>query len=94
MSLSMKSFYIFKIKQRNSLFIRETNFDMVKTKKSLVAKKPKVVGVEILKKNGLNVDKLVKQLITNASVEFTAYYYFHKFANALPLEWKVKVSKV
>ena len=42
----------------------------------MVTKKPKVVGVEILKKNGLDVNKLVKQLITNASVEFTAYYYF------------------
>ena len=42
----------------------------------MVAKKPKVVGIEVLKKNGLDVDKLVKLLITNASVEFTAYYYF------------------
>ena len=40
------------------------------------AKKVNVVGVEILKKNGLDVDKLIKLLITNASVEFTAYYYF------------------
>ena len=47
---------------------------MVTSKKASVTKKPKVVGVEVLKKNGLNVDKLVKQLITNASVEFTAYY--------------------
>ena len=37
------------------------------------AKKVNVVGVEILKKNGLDVDKLIKLLITNASVEFTAY---------------------
>ena len=42
----------------------------------MVVKKPKVIGVEILKKNGLDVDKLIKQLIKNASVEFTAYYYF------------------
>ena len=42
----------------------------------MVKKKPKVVGIEVLKKNGLDVDKLVKLLITNASVEFTAYYYF------------------
>jgi Protein distantly related to bacterial ferritins len=42
----------------------------------MVTKKPKVVGIEVLKKNGLDVDKLVKLLITNASVEFTAYYYF------------------
>ena len=39
-------------------------------------KKPHVVGVEILKKNGLDVDKLIKLLVSNASVEFTAYYYF------------------
>ena len=39
-------------------------------------KQPQVVGLEILKKNGLDVNKLVKLLVTNASVEFTAYYYF------------------
>ena len=39
-------------------------------------KTPHVVGVEILKKNGINVDKLIKELVFNASVEFTAYYYF------------------
>ncbi len=36
----------------------------------------KVVGVEILKQNGLDVDELIKQLVINSSVEFTAYYYF------------------
>jgi len=35
-----------------------------------------VVGIEILKKNGVNVDELIKQLVINSSVEFTAYYYF------------------
>ncbi len=39
-------------------------------------KKPHVVGVEILKQNGVNVDELIKQLVINSSVEFTAYYYF------------------
>ena len=49
---------------------------MTTSKKSSVTKKPKVVGIEVLKKNGVDVNALVKQLITNASVEFTAYYYF------------------
>ena len=40
------------------------------------SKNPHVVGVEILKKNGLDVQKLIKLLVANASVEFTAYYYF------------------
>ena len=40
------------------------------------AKKPHIVGLEILKKNGVDVDKLIKELVANASVEFTAYYYF------------------
>ena len=40
------------------------------------SKDPHVVGVEILKKNGLDVGKLIKLLVANASVEFTAYYYF------------------
>jgi len=38
--------------------------------------KPNVVGIEILKQNGLDVDELIKQLVINSSVEFTAYYYF------------------
>ncbi|MEX0764481.1 MAG: DNA protection during starvation protein [Nitrosopumilaceae archaeon] len=38
--------------------------------------KPDVVGVNVLKQNGINVDELVKQLVINASVEFAAYYYF------------------
>jgi len=38
--------------------------------------KPDVVGVNILKQNGINVDELIKQLVINASVEFAAYYYF------------------
>ncbi len=35
-----------------------------------------VVGIEILPKNGVHVDELIKQLVINSSVEFTAYYYF------------------
>ena len=35
-----------------------------------------VVGVETLKKNGVDVDALIKELVYNASVEFVAYYYF------------------
>ena len=38
--------------------------------------KPDVVGVNVLKQNGVNVDELIKQLVINASVEFAAYYYF------------------
>lgn len=40
------------------------------------SEKLNVVGVEILKKNGVDVDELIKQLVINSSVEFTAYYYF------------------
>ena len=39
------------------------------------AKKPHVVGIEVLKKNGIDINKLIKELVSNASVEFTAYYY-------------------
>lgn len=39
-------------------------------------KKHKVVGIEVLKKNGVDVDKLIEALVYNASVEFVAYYYF------------------
>lgn len=35
-----------------------------------------VVGVNVLKQNGLDVDEVLKGMIYNASVEFTAYYYF------------------
>ena len=41
-----------------------------------MTEKPNVVGVNILKQNGVNVGALIKQLVYNASVEFTAYYYF------------------
>ncbi len=37
---------------------------------------PNVVGINVLKQNGLDVDELLKELINNAAVEFTAYYYF------------------
>ncbi|MDA7998155.1 MAG: DNA protection protein DPS, partial [Nitrosopumilus sp.] len=37
---------------------------------------PHVVGVEILRKNGVDVEELVAELVRNAAVEFTAYYYF------------------
>lgn len=39
-------------------------------------KRPHVVGVAVLEQNGLDVDELVRQLVVNSSVEFTAYYYF------------------
>ena len=37
---------------------------------------PHVVGVAVLRQNGVDVDGLVRQLVVNSSVEFTAYYYF------------------
>ncbi len=37
---------------------------------------PDVIGVNILRQNGVDIDELVKQLVINAAVEFTAYYYF------------------
>ena len=40
------------------------------------SEKLNVVGVEILKKNGVDLEELIKQLVINSSVEFTAYYYF------------------
>jgi len=52
-------------------------------------KKPHILGIEILKKNGINVDKLIKELVINASVEFTAYYYLHYYEQIVPAS-KVK----
>ncbi len=42
----------------------------------MAEEKINVVGVNILKQNGVNIDELIKLLVNNASVEFTAYYYF------------------
>jgi ferritin-like protein len=42
----------------------------------MTEEKINVVGVNVLRQNGANVDEILKQLIYNASVEFTAYYYF------------------
>ncbi|MEK6866062.1 MAG: DNA protection protein DPS, partial [Thermoproteota archaeon] len=36
------------------------------------SKTPTVVGINVLKQNGLDVEELKKLLIQNASVEFTA----------------------
>ncbi len=49
---------------------------MAKPKKAQKSKGPNVVGINVLKQNGLDVDELVKELVKNAAVEFTAYYYF------------------
>lgn len=38
--------------------------------------KPDVIGVKVLEQNGVNIKELTSTLIYNASVEFTAYYYF------------------
>jgi ferritin-like protein len=35
-----------------------------------------VLGINVLRQNGANVDDILKMLVYNASVEFTAYYYF------------------
>ena len=32
-----------------------------------------VVGVKVLEQNGINVNEVIKQLVYNASVEFTTY---------------------
>jgi ferritin-like protein len=37
---------------------------------------PNVVGVNVIKQNGVDTDELIRLLVYNASVEFTAYYYF------------------
>ena len=42
----------------------------------VMVKEPNVVGVKVLEQNGVNVKDLIKALVYNASVEFTAYYYF------------------
>ena len=39
-------------------------------------KSPGVIGITVLEKNGLDVDSLISELVRNAAVEFTAYYYF------------------
>jgi len=41
-----------------------------------VEEKINVIGIKVLEQNGVNLDEIIKELIYNASVEFTAYYYF------------------
>ena len=52
------------------------------------SKTPNVVGINILKQNGLDVDELVKELIKNAAVEFTLPISEH-----IAQAWKEKDSK-
>ena len=40
------------------------------------SKEPRVVGVEVLKQNGLDVDALIRELVNNAAVEVATYNYF------------------
>ena len=42
----------------------------------MTKKELNVVGVKILEQNGINIKELISALVYNASVEFTAYYYF------------------
>ena len=42
----------------------------------MASERTNVVGVNVLKQNGLDVDEVLRGLVYNASVEFTAYYYF------------------
>ncbi len=42
----------------------------------MTKKELNVVGVKILEQNGINTKELINALVYNASVEFTAYYYF------------------
>jgi len=39
-------------------------------------KESNVVGIKVLEQNGVNIKELINALVYNASVEFTAYYYF------------------
>ena len=48
----------------NNSFLSDQLLEKLLVKKKL----PKVIGVEILKKNGIDVNKLIKLLVTNASV--------------------------
>ena len=42
----------------------------------MAKKNPNTIGVKVLEQNGIDVKEIIKQLVYNASVEFTAYYYF------------------
>ena len=42
----------------------------------MTKKESSVVGVKVLEQNGVNIKELINALVYNASVEFTAYYYF------------------
>ena len=42
----------------------------------MTKKESNVVGIKVLEQNGVNIKELINALVYNASVEFTAYYYF------------------
>ncbi len=37
---------------------------------------PNIVGLEVLKKNGVNVEKLKELITKGVGAEFTTYYYY------------------
>ena len=49
---------------------------MADNEDNMVGNFTKPVGTTILENNGVDIKALVNQLVKNASVEFTAYYYF------------------
>ena len=62
---------------------------MKTSKKSSVTKKPKVVGIEVLKKNGVDVDALVKQLSQTHLLNLR-HITTSQILECMPLEWRVK----
>jgi ferritin-like protein len=62
--------------RQRSLYILISKLFAYQKEKFMTKNNPDVIGVKVLEQNGADIKEIIKQLVYNASVEFTAYYYF------------------
>ena len=65
MSLFLKSFYILSLNSETLYSYLKIIHSMATSKKSSITKKPKVVGVEVLKKNGVECRHAISETANN-----------------------------
>ena len=59
--------------KRTLLYNSKISLGMTTSDKSKV---PKIVALEVLEKNGVNIDRLKELITKGVGAEFTTYYYY------------------
>src|SRR3989337_2716862 len=67
----------FNVKDENASTPGTTNNDKVSSVKTVNDDKiPNIVALEVLEKNGVNIDRLKELITKGVGAEFTTYYYY------------------